>query len=56
MIRTIEELKEFIKDFFKDEKVEVYLFGSRARGDNTPFSDIDLGFISDRIYQIVWLF
>ena len=48
MIRTIKDLKEFIKNFFKGEKVEVYLFGSRARGDNTPFSDIDLGFVSDR--------
>ncbi len=25
----------------------VYLFGSRARGDNTPFSDVDLAIVVD---------
>jgi len=45
-LETIEDLMKFLKDFFKDEKVEIYLFGSRARGDNTPFSDIDIGFLA----------
>lgn len=30
------ELKKLVKDFLKDEKVKIFLFGSRARGDNYP--------------------
>ena len=47
-IKTIEDLKQFLKEFFKDEDVKVYLFGSRAEGKNTPYSDIDLAFESDK--------
>jgi len=32
-----------IIDFFKYDKVKVALFGSRARGDNYVFSDVDIG-------------
>ncbi len=46
-LRTIEDLKRFLKEFFKDINVQIYLFGSRARGDNSPFSDIDIGFLTD---------
>lgn len=46
-LKTIDNLKEFLIDYFKDKKVKVYLFGSRARGDNTGFSDIDIGIVSD---------
>jgi len=46
-LRTIEDLKSFLKEFFKDVNVQIYLFGSRARGDNSPFSDIDIGFLTD---------
>lgn len=45
-IRTIEELREFLKDFFKGKNVQIFLFGSRARKDNSKFSDLDIGFIS----------
>jgi len=44
-LETIEDLKRFLKEFFKDEQVKIYLFGSR--GDNTPFSDVDIGFLAD---------
>ena len=47
-LETVEDLKKFLAKFFKNEKVEIYLFGSRARGDNTPFSDVDIGFLSTR--------
>jgi len=47
-LETVEDLRKFLKDFFKNEKVKVYLFGSRARGDNTPFSDVDIGFLASR--------
>jgi hypothetical protein len=39
------KLKELVLDFLKDEKVKVILFGSRARGDNVGFSDVDIGII-----------
>ncbi len=29
-------------------KIEVFLFGSRANGTNTQFSDIDVGFVSQK--------
>ncbi len=48
-MRTIEDLRNFITEYFTCRTdVRVYLFGSRARGDNTPFSDVDLGIMSDR--------
>ncbi len=37
------KLKELVLDFLKDEKVKVILFGSRARGNNVGFSDVDIG-------------
>ena len=40
---TIDELKENISEVVKDYLVtKVTLFGSRARGDNRPDSDVDL--------------
>jgi len=46
-LTTLEDLKEFLRDFFKNRKVEVYLFGSRARGDFSEHSDIDLAIFSE---------
>lgn len=45
-IKSIDDLKEFLKEFFKDKSVEIYLFGSRAKKQNSEYSDIDLGFLS----------
>ncbi len=39
------ELREMIKEFFQDKKTKVYLFGSRARGDNYISSDVDIGIL-----------
>lgn len=40
---TISEIKEIVTPIAQKYGVErVYLFGSRARGDSTPESDIDL--------------
>jgi len=47
-LKTINKLKEFLVDFFKGKEVKLFLFGSRARGDNTIFSDIDIGILSDK--------
>ncbi len=46
-IRTIEDPKPFIKEFFSGKLVRVYLFGSRVRGDNTPYSDINIAVESE---------
>ncbi len=43
---VIEAVREIAR-VFKIKKV--ILFGSRARGDNTPTSDYDIGIISDRL-------
>jgi len=47
-LRTLEDLREFLKEFFKGEEVKVYLFGSRARGDFSEFSDVDLAVYSEK--------
>lgn len=46
-IKTQEDIKEAIAELFKGKKVKVYLFGSRVKGQNTPRSDLDLGFLSE---------
>jgi len=44
-IKTIEDLKQVLKEWFLDSGVEVYLFGSRARGDERPYSDVDIALV-----------
>jgi len=39
-MKTIKELREYLIKNFPNESI--YLFGSRARGDNSAFSDIDI--------------
>lgn len=34
-----------INNFMQDEDVRIFLFGSRAREDNTSTSDVDIGII-----------
>ncbi len=36
-------LQSFILNELQDEDVKVVLFGSRARGDQNPSSDVDIG-------------
>ena len=45
-IESIDDLREFLREYFKSRSVEIYLFGSRARGDNSEFSDVDLAVIA----------
>ncbi|WP_297890511.1 nucleotidyltransferase domain-containing protein [Sulfurihydrogenibium sp.] len=40
--RSIGKILDYIKQNFRDKKIEVILFGSRARGDYKYYSDIDL--------------
>ncbi len=43
-IENLQDLRDFLRDFFlnKNKKVKVILFGSRARGNHSEHSDIDL--------------
>lgn len=42
---SLKQLKEVVIETFSDEDVYVFLFGSRARGDFGPSSDIDVGIL-----------
>ena len=46
-IKSLEDVEKVVREIFKDKKVKVYIFGSRTRGDHTPRSDLDLGFLSE---------
>ncbi len=41
-LKNLEELRSFLRGYFKGRKVKVYLFGSRAREENRVFYDVDL--------------
>ena len=54
-MKTIQELKDFLREAFPSE--HIYLFGSRARGDAKPYSDIDIAIdgnstLSKRLSQV----
>ena len=40
--QTLTHLKVYLQEIYQDELVKVILFGSRARGDHKPNSDIDI--------------
>ena len=46
-ISTLDDLRAFLRKFFHGKKVEVYLFGSRARGEESVGSDVDLAIVSE---------
>ncbi len=41
-LKSLEDLRKFLKEFFKEHKVKIYLYGSRAKGNYKPWSDVDL--------------
>ena len=41
----ISELKKVVIAQLKNENVKIMLFGSRARGNNYPYSDVDIGIL-----------
>ncbi len=45
MNKYLAELKNLILEALKNERVKVFVFGSRARGDNYQASDVDIGYI-----------
>jgi uncharacterized protein len=46
--KSIRDLKSLVIEVFKEEKVIVILFGSRARGDYNRVSDIDIGILPEK--------
>jgi len=44
-MKTIDDLKEFLIQSLPNERI--YLFGSRARGDESIYSDIDIAIEGD---------
>jgi len=40
-LKNLEELRSFLREYFKGRRVKVYLFGSRARKDNKVFYDVE---------------
>ncbi len=42
---NIADLKNAVLDFLSGENSKVFLFGSRARGDNSAASDVDIGIV-----------
>jgi len=47
MIRK-EEFDKIVKEFVSETGAKVFIFGSRARGDNYPSSDIDIGIMYEK--------
>lgn len=43
--KYILEIKKTVIALLKDEKVKVMLFGLRARGNNYPYLDVDIGIL-----------
>jgi len=41
------EFNGILGDFAKNEAAKIFIFGSRAREDNFPASDIDIGILSE---------
>ena len=42
---ALEKIKSEVLRAFQDENMSIFLFGSRARDDFRPSSDVDIGFI-----------
>lgn len=43
--KYLSRLRTLILNGLKGENVKVMLFGSRAKGTNRPFSDVDIGIL-----------
>jgi predicted nucleotidyltransferase len=49
--KYIQQIKQIVLDFLKDQPVKIVLYGSRARGDNDPGSDVDIGILSEKEFN-----
>lgn len=46
--RYLEQAKSIINSILQDEKLKIYVFGSRATGKAKKYSDLDLALQSDK--------
>jgi len=44
-VTHIMELRDAVVGFLSNENIRIFLFGSRARGDNAVVSDVDIGVV-----------
>lgn len=49
--KSIQDLKSLVFETLKEENVTVILFGSRARGDFSQVSDIDIGILPGKNFD-----
>ncbi len=49
--KCLEQVKKAVLDTFEGEKIQIILFGSRARGDFNRHSDIDIGILPKNEYN-----
>ena len=43
----IKEFDKILRGFAENENAKIFIFGSRARGENYPASDIDVGILPE---------
>ncbi len=41
--KVTQTIKQIVSQYLPDNSFKIFIFGSRAAGNNRPFSDIDLG-------------
>ncbi len=49
--KSIQDLKSLVFETLKEENVTIILFGSRARGDFSQVSDIDIGILPGKNFD-----
>ncbi|RLF88086.1 nucleotidyltransferase domain-containing protein [Thermococci archaeon] len=54
VVKVFEEVGGEIRRAFGDRVKEIIVFGSRARGDSTPESDLDVLVVVDEIRSTDW--
>lgn len=55
-LETLDDLRRLLEEYFRGRKVRVILFGSRARGQARPGSDVDLAFLSEEdLSEDLWV-
>jgi len=50
--KYLSRLKQLILGELKDEPIQILIFGSRARGDEAKTSDVDIGFIPGKGFNL----
>lgn len=46
--KTVSEIKKIVFSYLDPKKDKIFIYGSRARGGDRKFSDVDIGIVSKR--------